>query len=284
MTAEVFSDTVCRLGEGPLWHPLREELFWFDILDKSMFAKPLNGPERRWHFDEHVSAAGWIDQDSLLMASETGLYRFDIQSGQRELIVSLEADNPVTRSNDGRADPWGGFWIGTMGKNAEPGAGAIYRFYRGELRRLVSDVTITNAICFSPDSPLAYYVDTARGQVMRQALEETTGWPLDAAEVFIDLSGQDFGADGAVTDEDGNFCVALWGASRVDCYDHAGLLISQVKIPTSQTSCPAFGGLDFKTMFITTAGDGVSELGAGMTYAAPVANAGRAEPQVILQE
>lgn len=282
MNAQVFSDTICELGEGPLWHPLRHELFWFDILGKRMFARPIAGQERHWQFDEHVSAAGWIDRESLLIASETGLFHFDIATGARRLVTPLEADNPVTRSNDGRADPWGGFWIGTMGKKAERGAGSIYRLYRGKLRKLVPEVSITNAISFDAERLLAYHVDTAKGQVMRQNLDPETGWPKGEAELFLDFSGCDFGADGAVIDSEGNFCVALWGASRVDCFDRDGHLVTGLEIPALQASCPAFGGADMKTMFVTTAAEGLSQQGAGMTYSVPAPIAGRPESQVKL--
>ena len=78
--AQVFSDTACTLGEGPLWHPERKQLFWFDILSKKLLTRNDNG-EQSWSFDECVSAAGWVDHDTLLMASESGLYRFDVPSG-----------------------------------------------------------------------------------------------------------------------------------------------------------------------------------------------------------
>ncbi|MEP6333662.1 MAG: SMP-30/gluconolactonase/LRE family protein, partial [Anderseniella sp.] len=123
---EVFDSTPCTLGEGPLWHPERGQLFWFDIIGKTLFCRE-GQTLHQWRFDENVSAAGWVDRDTLLIASETGLFRFDIETGRQCLVQTLEADNAATRSNDGRADPWGGFWIGTMGKNAEPKAGAIYR-------------------------------------------------------------------------------------------------------------------------------------------------------------
>ncbi|HSF92689.1 MAG TPA: SMP-30/gluconolactonase/LRE family protein, partial [Paracoccaceae bacterium] len=135
MTAQVFDPRLCTLGEGPLWHPERNQLFWFDILGKRLLSRDETGP-LTWQFDEHVSAAGWVDRDTLLIASETALFRFTLSSGVREDIVALEADNPQTRSNDGRADPWGGFWIGTMGNSAQPDAGAIYRFYKGGVTKL----------------------------------------------------------------------------------------------------------------------------------------------------
>ena len=143
--AELFDDRLCALGEGPLWHPERAELFWFDILGRKLLSK-----RREWSFDTAHSAAAWIDEDRLLVASEHGLSILDVASGAREHVCTIEADNAATRSNDGRADPHGGFWIGTMGWNAEIGVGSIYRYYRGELRRLYGRITISNSIRVKP--------------------------------------------------------------------------------------------------------------------------------------
>ena len=106
----VYDRRACTLGEGPLWHPERQQLFWFDILGRKLMSRA-GGKALEWQFDEYVSAAGWVDQDTLLMASESGLYRFDIATGERDLVVALEADNPVTRSNDGRTGPDGAFFL-----------------------------------------------------------------------------------------------------------------------------------------------------------------------------
>ncbi len=279
--AEVFSATACSLGEGPLWHPERQQLFWFDILEKSLLTIE-NGQERRWTFDDYVSAAGWLDRDTLLMASANALWRFDILAGQREHLTDLEADNPVTRSNDGRADPWGGFWIGTMGINAESGAGAIYRYYRGELRKLYGGITISNAICFAPDASCAYWADTKRGVIQRQWLEPDRGWLHGTPEVFLDLSGEGFGADGAVADADGNLWNAQWGASRVACYSPDGKMMRAYPVPTPQASCPAFGGPDMTTLFVTTAAEGGQPAPAGQTFMIETGVRGQREHQVIL--
>lgn len=281
MTIQTYSTMSCSLGEGPLWHPERGQLFWFDILGKRLLSKEGN-KERIWQFDECVSAAGWVDRDTLLIASQTGLWRFDLATEERKLLCALEADNPLTRSNDGRADPWGGFWIGTMGFSAEQGAGAIYRYYRGELRRLVADVTISNAICFAADHSCAYYTDTALGKIMRQPLAAQDGWPQGAAEVFLDLSGDDFGVDGAVVDAAGNLWNAQWGAGHVACYSPEGTLLEVVEVPTPQASCPAFGGIDLSTLYITTAADGVQTPPAGQTFATRTEATGQREHQVIL--
>ncbi|MEM9523514.1 MAG: SMP-30/gluconolactonase/LRE family protein [Pseudomonadota bacterium] len=287
MTATVFDATSCILGEGPLWHPVRDQLFWFDIRAKRLYARA-GAATCYWGFDEHVSAAGWVDHNRLLLASETSLSIFDLVTGARTRMASLEAEEPATRSNDGRADPWGGFWIGTMGKMSEPGAGAIYRYYRGRVELLYSSVTISNGICFSPDFRHAYFADTATQRVMRQSLERSEGWPDGPPELFLDLSAEDLNPDGAVVDASGRMWLAQWGAGRVACYDAEGAFVGEAKVPVTKASCPAFGGPDLSTLYVTTASVGLSsaqradEPMAGQTFAILNQAKGQREHQVIL--
>jgi sugar lactone lactonase YvrE len=279
---KIIDERVCHLGEGPLWHPERGQLFWFDINAKQLLTREASGP-LMWQFDEHVSAAGWLDHDTLLIASETALFRFDIATGTSEHVIDLEADNPVTRSNDGRADPWGGFWIGTMGKQAEDCAGAIYRFYQGKLEPLYHDITISNAICFSPDRNFAYYADTPTRQIMRQTLD-SEGWPTGPATVFVDLNAEGLNPDGAVVDSEGYLWNAQWGAHRVTRYAPEGRVDSTVNLAASQPSCPAFGGQDLTNLYVTSATESLSEANDadGRVLSLPVAVVGQAEHRVKL--
>ncbi|EPX80983.1 SMP-30/gluconolactonase/LRE family protein [Litoreibacter arenae] len=277
---DTFDGRKCTLGEGPLWHPLRNQLFWFDILGKRLLTRDGDNAQD-WQFDEHVSAAGWVDHDTLLIASETALFRFDIATGDRSDVVKLEADDPRTRSNDGRADPWGGFWIGTMGKQQEPELGVIYRFYRGQLRKLYAPVSISNAICFSPDKRYAYFTDTPTRKVMRQRLDDD-GWPDGAPDLFLDLNPDALNPDGAVIDSDGCMWLAQWGASRVARHGPDGSLMSTIDLPASQITCPSFGGADLSTLFITSAADGVGETDAGRTFCIDLPVKGQEEHQILL--
>lgn len=277
----------CQLGEGAFWHPTRNQLFWFDILNKKLLSQTKDHSPLDWIFDELVSAAGWIDERTLLIASETALSQFDLESGEKSDICALEADNPITRSNDGRADPWGGFWIGTMGKQAEEKAGAIYRYYRGELRQLFPSLTITNAICFSPDCRYAYFADTAKGAIWRQTLNEKDGWPVDPPTMFIDCKKEGLNPDGAVVDARGNLWNAQWGASRVACYNSDGEFRFAISFPAEQITCPAFGGPNLTTLFATSAKEGLertffTQPQAGKTFAIQLDTAGHPENQVIL--
>lgn len=274
----IFDDTPCSLGEGPIWHPERKQFFWFDILNKRLHTKG-----QHWDFDDYVSAAGWVDHDTFLIASATQLFTFNLDTEEETYVCGLESDNAITRSNDGRADPQGGFWIGTMGLNAQPQAGAIYRYYRGELRRLFTRITISNAICFAPCGTIAYYTDTTVGKLMATELD-ADGWPSGKPRLLIDLGAEDFGIDGAVVDADGNIWNAQWGASRVAQYAPDGTFLQAIPLPASQISCPAFGGADLKTLYCTSATQGMDTPGPddGKTFALNTQTTGQKEHRVIL--
>ena len=282
MSATVFDSRRCELGEGPLWHPLRDQLFWFDIMGRKLLSRQDETP-LEWRFDEYHSAAGWVDQDTLLLASETALWRFDIETGSRDKLVDLEADNPVTRSNDGRADPQGGFWIGTMGKSAEPGAGAIYRYADGEIRPLWTGLTIPNAICFAPDGRTAYFADTPTQRIMRVALD-AKGWPAETPGVFVDLAPEGLFPDGAAVDANDGLWNAQWGAARVARYAPDGRFDRAIEVGGLHSSCPAFGGPDLSTLYVTTALEALEapDAAQGKLYHAPAGIAGQREHQVVL--
>jgi len=282
MSVEVYDTRTCSLGEGPLWHPERKQLFWFDINNRKMLSRS-NGEPQSWQFDEYVSAAGWIGQNELLIASETGLFSFDLVTQKRRELCELESENSETRSNDGRADPWGGFWIGTMGKSAEPEAGAIYRFFAGKITKLYSDITISNSICFSPDKKYAYFTDTVSRKILRQPLD-AEGWPAGESELFVDLRVEGLNPDGSVVDSDGCLWNAQWGASRVARYSPNGEFLSAITLPSQQATCPAFGGDNLKTLFVTSASEGLSAPSdaQGKTFQVPLSAFGQPENQVKL--
>ena len=284
MSSLVYDSRPCELGEGALWHPERGQLFWFDILGRRLLSQDANGA-LAWQMTERCSAAGWVDHDTLLIASETALFRFDLPTGERTDLVAMEADNPLTRSNDGRADPWGGFWASTMGLEAEKGQGAIYRYYDGDLRQLFDGLTIPNAICFG--SGFAHYADTDESKIYRVALDGE-GWPEAEPELFLDLGPEGLNPDGAVIDAEGTLWVALWGSGKVAAYAPDGTFLRAVETGAPQTSCPAFGGAGLRTLFVTSAREGLDARAledaphSGMVLSEPDVAEGRAEPAVVL--
>ena len=282
----ILDHTACELGEGAFWHPQRQEFFWFDILNRRLYAH--DGAATKVRDLPHLfSAMGWIGGNVMVLSGENGLFRYDLDSGDLTLLAAIEKDQVQTRSNDGRTDPWGGFWASTMGRKAEEGAGSIYRYYRGEVRRLHDRLSIPNAICFDAARNLAYFADTARNRIFRQPLNAATGWPAGKAELFLDLSGEELNPDGAVTDAEGNLWNATWGAGLVICYNPEGARLRSIAVPATQSSCPAFGGPDLTALYVTSAFENMDEKArakdphAGKTFRFDIGVKGLPAPRLI---
>ena len=284
MNVTAHDTTRCLLGEGAFWHPERQQFYWCDILSNRVLTRE-QGMLRDWTFDTQVSCLGWVDRDRLIAATARAIVTLDVESGTIEPVCDLERDHPGSRSNDGRADPHGGFWLGTMSLAKEPAAGAIYRYYKGELRKVVPGLSIPNAICFAPDGRTAYYSDTPE-KVIRQLSLGVDGWPEGESAIAVDLRDTPHVADGAVCDAEGNIWTAQWGSSRVGVYSPAGDFLRAVGFPALQTSCPAFGGSDLTTLFCTSAAIGIEESeiaanpGHGRTFRVEGAGRGVAEHRV----
>ena len=278
--ARVFDPRACELGEGAFWHPARGQVFWFDIAASRL----MSTDGAAWDFDRTVTACGWIDRDRLLVASDTALIDFDLRDGTRRDVCPVEADRPENRSNDGRADPMGGFWIGTMAREKTKNAGAIYRLHRGELRVIRAGVTIPNSICFAPDGRRGYFSDTREQRVWTVALD-ADGWPEGEPRVFIDLSGEGLDPDGAVTDAEGLIWIAQWGAGRVACHAPDGSFLRSFDVPATNPTCPAFIGEGLDRLIVTTAREDLATPTDhdGRTFVIDAPGAvGRAEPRVVL--
>jgi sugar lactone lactonase YvrE len=285
----VFSDHVCQLGEGPSYDPATDTLYWFDIVNGLLLEKRLSGGATTAHeLGRMASAIAIIDDRRQLIAAETGLFVRDVASGKMTLHTPIEADNPVTRSNDSRVHPCGALWTGTMGKKEERGAGAIYWFFKGELRKLFADITVSNSICFSQDGALAHYTDTSTGLLMRVDCDPATGLPTGEPRIFVDHRSAKGYIDGSVLDRDGILWNACWGGSVVEAYGPDGKLVRTVAMPVTQPSCPAFVGKNADRLAVTSAWSGKSEkqrlqdLQGGMTFLLDIPVNGRFEPRVLI--
>ena len=249
----------CELGECPLWLPQRNRLLWLDIFGSVVFEADEDGMGIKvYEFEGPVSATAIIDATSVAVGCSDGIYRLDLDSGEKTRIVPLESDKPV-RTNDGRVDLKGGFWFGTMGNPHADGAGKLYRFAEGALTVIRTGLTVPNCLAFSPDGRRAYFSDTVDHRILFFPLDEDTGMPNAEPELFLDLSADGINPDGAVVDVEGGLWNAQWGAGRVARYLPDGTLDQVVEFPVSNTTCPAFGGPDHKTLFVTSARIGMSK-------------------------
>jgi sugar lactone lactonase YvrE len=288
VATSVLSDHPCHLGEGPTYDVSTNTAWWFDIREGKLFEAHLGAGTIRVHaLGRMASALGRIDAERQLVVAEDGCYVRNVADGAMTLFCPLEAENPATRSNDCRVHQSGAFWIGTMGRKAERGAGSIYALHRGKISTLFPGISIPNSICFSPDGGTGYFTDTARAVLYAVPLNAETGLPRGEPEVLLRHTGVG-GLDGSVCDADGQIWNACWGAGRVDVYSPQGERLRSLRVPARQTSCPAFVGPDLSRLLVTSAWQDMdaearaADPQAGCTFLLQASARGRAEPDVKL--
>ncbi|MFN7027308.1 MAG: SMP-30/gluconolactonase/LRE family protein [Pseudorhizobium sp.] len=283
--SQILSSTVCELGEGPSYEHETDTLWWFDILGKRLHELHLSSHVERTHaLPIMASVVARIDDKRQLLATESGLFIRNRTDGELSLYCELEQGVSGNRSNDGRVHPSGSLWIGTMGKGAEQGAGAIYHVANGQSKKLFGDISIPNSICFSPDGATGYFVDTRINRLMRVPVDPATGVPVGPSEVFLDTSDRPGGMDGSVCDALGNIWNARWGAGAVECYSSAGDLMARYPLPAKRTTCPVFYGQSANRLAVTSSWEGLDSAQrqedplAGQLFCLAVEVNGRADP------
>jgi len=272
MQASLIVDGKHELGECALWCDRTQTIYWTDIQAAILWNyNPVERSIRSWAMPERLSVfALTADANRLLLGLASQLAFFELDSGRITPICQVEQDLPTTRLNDGRCDRQGRFVFGTL--NEDPGRAPIGSFYRlnGDLtlqRLALPGVAISNSICFSPDGSRMYYCDTMEKKIMCCDYEQH-GVVIGGQHLFVDLHDSAGAPDGSTIDSDGYLWNAQWGAARVARYAPDGSLERSIAVPVSQPSCPAFGGSDLSTLYVTTAHEGMGSTARAMEVAA----------------
>lgn len=262
---EIVVDAGARLGEGPVWDGRAQRLYWVDILGRSVHVHDPSGlADEVFDVGTHVGALAVREQGGLVLAVADGFLAFDFVFTAE--ITAVAHPGPPARFNDGKCDPFGAFWAGTMPYDQEPGAGIVYRLDPDHsVRPVLSGVTVSNGLDFTPDGRTLYYIDTPTGRI--DAFDVDSG-VLSGRRTVVEVSAGS--PDGLTLDADGCLWVALWGGSAVHRYTPDGRLDRVVEFPVSRPTCPVFGGADLGTLYVTSASVGVDEPHAGALFALDV--------------
>ena len=251
-TATIAVFAADQLGEGPVWDDRRGELVRVDISGRLVHRwNPSTNETASFTTPGDVGAVVLCEDGTLLLAVECELWRVD-GTGQWTWIAEVEGA-PGVRFNDCRADPRGRLWAGTLHRQRQHGAAALYRLDPGgELTVVVPERTISNGIGWSPDATTMYYIDSLTQQIVAFEYDANTG-SLGEQRVFADVDPADGLPDGLTVDADGGVWVCLFGGGRILRYRPDGALDADVVLPLTNPTCPAFGGKDLRTLYITTA-------------------------------
>ena len=244
------------LGEGPVWDPQEQALYWVDIVGRRIRRfDPSTGNVVNWSVPDMIGCMALRESGGAVIALKSGFHFFDFESGTTTPIIDPEAGEDRTRFNDGTVDRRGRFLAGSMemtDTGDETGLGALYRLNPDlRLETLRADVKIANGACFSPDGETLYFADTPRKTIWAYDYDGATG-ELSNMRVFIDLLPLDAWPDGATVDASGRLWSAFVTQGRIGCYSPAGELIRMIDMPTDHPSCVEFGGQGLDVLYVTS--------------------------------
>jgi sugar lactone lactonase YvrE len=261
------------LGESPTWSRAEQVLYWVDIKGKAVHRlDPASGAHRFWSMTSEPGCLA-LRHGGLVVACRDGIHTLDTKTGAMQLVVAPDFDTTVLRYNDGKVDAAGRFWLGTMNDDRASLA-SMYCLERGKLTRQWDGITTSNGLSFSPDMRLMYHADTPTHTVTVRDFDVQTGTP-GAPRTWLNFSADrstNYGGrpDGAATDAEGAYWVAMWEGGRVLRFGSDGRLLQEIAVPARYTTMPAFGGPDLKTLYITTAVGDDQSPGAGRIFSCPV--------------
>jgi sugar lactone lactonase YvrE len=270
MTWQTFTTERFGLGESPFWHPHEQMLYWLDIAAHAVLrANVFMGTVQRWVLPQTPGCMAPAASGGLVVALRDGVYRTRDWAGALEKIAPAVHDPATARFNDGKADPLGRFWAGTVYEPRDRQAAALFsldcRQGPAVLRQQADLATVANGLAWSPDACTLYWADTTAhvvrawdwnsanntlsGQrVLRQFAAKPPGW-------LAGQPGYQGRPDGAAVDSQGNYWCALYEGGRLLKLSPTGQVLADIAVPAQCPTMPCFGGDDLQTLYLTTASE-----------------------------
>ncbi|QKS69708.1 SMP-30/gluconolactonase/LRE family protein [Paenalkalicoccus suaedae] len=257
--AELLYDAKAKLAEGPVWDEDNEQLMWVDIEGKTVNFLDPSGKNEEHSLEQRVGCAVRGMSGDVYVGLDNGLYRYELESKKLHSIHDPEEDKPGNRFNDGKCDPKGRFYAGTMVLDGDDGDAALYCLSGGKVSTVVTGATISNGLAWDERKEVFYYIDTPTHEIRRYPYDVEAGTLGEPEVVFT--APDDFGhPDGMTIDDEGKLWVAFFdgGCVRRICPDDQKVLETVDVAATNVTSC-CFGGKNMDVLYITTGREGKSD-------------------------
>ena len=290
--ARLIKAVACETLESPVWSPAEQCLYLIDIPARALLRyNPADNGVKRWDMPTEPGALALAKDGGLLVALRTGVFHFNTITAALTHIVDAPYNPDHTRFNDGRVDRKGRFWIGSIYEPRDRAEACVYRLdHDRTLQRIYEGFTTVNGLAFSIDGSRGYCADTPARKVWRFDIDAHSGG-VSERRIHIDLEklGIDGRPDGATVDAEDCYWVALIDVGRVARFDPDGNLMQQIDLPVRWPTCPAFGGADLQTLYVTNLRSGrapeqlAQSPDAGTLVCAETAISGLPEPAAIPQ-
>ena len=251
--AQPFLNMTNQLGEGAIWNHITQEFWHIDIEGQSFFITDISTKKTvTYPLDEKI---GTIVPSSTgpILALASGIYAYDLASGNQSKIVNPEDSIDNIRFNDGKCDAKGRLWVGSMGLDQKQYRASLYKINNdGSAQQMLDSITISNGIVWTSDQKTMYYIDTPDENVKAFDFNLETG-SISNERVVIEIGGIGF-PDGMAIDAEGMLWIALWNGNIVSRWNpNTGKMIGQVNVPAHNITSCAFGGSNLDSLFITSA-------------------------------
>jgi sugar lactone lactonase YvrE len=254
LQAECVCEAKDLLGEGPVWDEKLGELIWVDIEGRKLKRyRPHDSKTIEYNLDQKAGCALPAEDGSWILGFEDGFYRFDLESGLATLIVNTP-DAPLSnRLNDGKCDPTGRVWAGTMSKKWQRDA----NLYTLEANKSVTlrhpGVVCSNGLAWNGDQTTMYYIDSYERRVFAFDYDAATGNISNQRPVITFTDEEQGGPDGMSIDSEGNLWIGHWGGWQISCWNPTtGEKLAVVQLPVNNVTSCAFGGEQLDELYITT--------------------------------
>jgi len=243
-----------ELGESPVWDDRYHLLYWVDILGRKLHRfDPYTGVDAAWDMPQEPGAVALRRQGGVVVALRHGFYAFDFMDPEPNLLAPIPDEPATNRLNDGRVDPAGRFWSGSVNEATREPTGALYCLDdERRVSRKLAGIACSNSLCWSPDGKTMYHADSFTWQIRAWDFDADTG-AIANPRLFIDIPREEGFSDGATVDAEGCLWAAHWGQGQLKRYDPAGKPMRTVELPVSNVTCPCFGGPDLTTLYVTSA-------------------------------
>ena len=268
-TPRRIGDATDILGEGPVWCPRAQALWWVDIKAPAVRRwEAATGAVRSWPMPEPVGSLALRAGGGLLVALKRGLAFLDTDTGALTPAAPPHGEDADMRFNDGRCDRQGRFWAGTMGEADPTPRGHLYRLDPATgVAAVLHGIAIPNGLCWSPDGRTMYFADSPTRTILAFAYDPATGTPGER-RVFAHVEAPGI-PDGAIVDAEGYLWSAEYGGGRITRYAPDGRVDRRLALPVSQPTCCAFGGADLSTLFITSCRTSLEPLSGALLACEP---------------
>ncbi|MEL7490835.1 MAG: SMP-30/gluconolactonase/LRE family protein [Pseudomonadota bacterium] len=257
LSIDCVADEKALLGEGPLWDPRINRLIWLDIKGDALFLfDPATLSNKRYKASDMISAVGLAKGGDYICVNRQGFHRLQIKDDSLmfEKIIDPEKDLPGNRFNDGKIDPAGGFWAGTMDNAEKRASGQWWRLSPGgDAGNLLKDFMVTNGPAFDDERGCVFLTDSAKQRIFRACSD---GQSLSEIEVFLQFEPEDGFPDGMDIDRFGCLWVAFWDGGVVRRFSPEGELLSQVAIGVPR---PTSVAIVADRLYVTSASIGLNE-------------------------